>query len=274
MKSLFLRTLRQSIFLLFALFILSSTAVATAASQTNAGASAIQSQSIIQSAVSSVDWSGYAVTGATFNKVESQVTVPTVTCATAKSESLFWVGLDGYQSTSNTVEQIGVGATCTSVNSAPHYFAWWQMFAKGSNESFNQIANFTVEPGYVVAETVTYNPTQKNYVLQLSHGSQSFSTTRLCAGGYVCGRQSAEWVAERYTTEYVNGKAVYTPLAKWSGNAVFNKDWVVKSTSSTLMRIDQLNNAEIYMYDGGPMATPGSLETDGTEFGVSWVAAE
>lgn len=119
MKSLFLRTLRQSIFLLFALFILSSTAVATAASQTNAGASAIQSQSIIQSAVSSVDWSGYAVTGATFNKVESQVTVPTVTCATAKSESLFWVGLDGYQSTSNTVEQIGVGATCTSVNSAP-----------------------------------------------------------------------------------------------------------------------------------------------------------
>src|ERR1700722_12371581 len=87
-------------------------------------------------AVSSSNWSGYADTNDTYNSVASSWTEPTVNCANSNSgldgilslsnllggpgaASAFWVGLDGYNSTSG--EQLGTDSDCDS--GTPSYYA-------------------------------------------------------------------------------------------------------------------------------------------------------
>jgi hypothetical protein len=75
----------------------------------------------------STNWSGYAVTGRTYTSVSASWTQPSVDCSvTPTGWSSFWVGLDG--DTSNTVEQTGTEADCSSGN--PVYSAWYEMYPK------------------------------------------------------------------------------------------------------------------------------------------------
>ncbi|HEV2981977.1 MAG TPA: G1 family glutamic endopeptidase [Solirubrobacteraceae bacterium] len=76
----------------------------------------------------STNWSGYAVSGAgPYTTVSASWTQPAVECATTKAGySAFWVGLDG--DTSNTVEQTGTEANCSS--GAAEYGAWYEMYPK------------------------------------------------------------------------------------------------------------------------------------------------
>jgi hypothetical protein len=75
----------------------------------------------------STNWSGYAVTGATYTSVSASWTQPTVNCSvTPTGWSSFWVGLDG--DTSNTVEQTGTEADCSSGRAV--YSAWYEMYPK------------------------------------------------------------------------------------------------------------------------------------------------
>jgi hypothetical protein len=61
----------------------------------------------------STNWSGYAVTGGRYTSVSASWTQPAVNCSvTPTGWSSFWVGLDG--DTSNTVEQTGTEADCSS----------------------------------------------------------------------------------------------------------------------------------------------------------------
>jgi len=77
-------------------------------------------------ALTSVNWAGYAATGAagTFTSVASGWTVPTVTCTGTDTFSSFWVGLDG--DGSGTVEQTGTEADCHGKAAA--YSGWFEMF--------------------------------------------------------------------------------------------------------------------------------------------------
>jgi hypothetical protein len=65
--------------------------------------------------VDSENWSGYAVTGASFTQAMGSWVVPTANCSKSPASrssnvySSFWVGLDGY--TSSTVEQIPTATT-------------------------------------------------------------------------------------------------------------------------------------------------------------------
>src|SRR5919201_2134554 len=75
----------------------------------------------------SSNWSGYAVTGGRYSSVSASWTQPTVNCSvTPTGWSSFWVGLDG--DTSNTVEQTGTEADCSS--GRPVYSAWFEMYPK------------------------------------------------------------------------------------------------------------------------------------------------
>jgi hypothetical protein len=75
----------------------------------------------------SSNWSGYAVTGGTYTSVSANWTQPSVNCSiTPTGWSGFWVGLDG--DTSNTVEQTGTEADCSS--GRPVYSAWYEMYPK------------------------------------------------------------------------------------------------------------------------------------------------
>ena len=53
----------------------------------------------------STNWSGYAATTGTYTSVSASWTQPAGTCSRGDQYAAFWVGLDGY--TSSSVEQTG-----------------------------------------------------------------------------------------------------------------------------------------------------------------------
>ncbi|MGZ6569258.1 MAG: G1 family glutamic endopeptidase [Solirubrobacteraceae bacterium] len=95
----------------------------------------------------STNWSGYAVSGLRYTSVSASWTQPAVNCSlTPTGWSSFWVGLDG--DTSNTVEQTGTEADCSS--GKPVYSAWYEMYPKFPHNYAN-----TVLPGDHFTASVT-----------------------------------------------------------------------------------------------------------------------
>ena len=95
---------------------------------------------------SSTNWAGYAVTGGTYTSVSSSWVQPTVRC-TANGIVAFWVGLDGWGSSS--VEQNGTAADCST--GTPSYFAWWETYPQNAMQDYAD----PVAPGDALTSTVT-----------------------------------------------------------------------------------------------------------------------
>ena len=137
----------------------------------------------------STNWSGYAVTGGTFTSVSSNWTEPSVTC-TSKGIVGFWVGLDGWNS--STVEQDGTGVDCE--NGTPQQFAWWETYPANSV----QVYNAPVSAGDQMSSSVT---AQANgvYVMVLTDWTAGWTVKNpvsLPAGK----NASAEIIAEAVST--------------------------------------------------------------------------
>ena len=95
----------------------------------------------------STNWSGYAGTTGTYTSVSASWTQPTGTCSRGDQYAAFWVGLDGYSS--STVEQTGSEVDC--VGRTAEYYAWYEMYPGPSKNYTN-----TVRAGDVFNATVTY----------------------------------------------------------------------------------------------------------------------
>ena len=96
----------------------------------------------------STNWSGYAATTGTYSSVSASWTEPTGTCSRGSQYSSFWVGLDGYLSSS--VEQTGTDVDCSG--RTPRYYAWYEMYPNPSFPYSN-----TVRPGDRFNASVTFN---------------------------------------------------------------------------------------------------------------------
>jgi len=74
----------------------------------------------------SPNWSGYAAHGAahSFNSVSASWVQPAGHCTSETTYAAFWVGLDGY--TSSTVEQTGTEVDC--MGGSPKYYTWYEMY--------------------------------------------------------------------------------------------------------------------------------------------------
>lgn len=120
------------------------------------------------------NWAGYAVTGAngSVTDVKASWKVPEVTRGGCHGASVndgpyasFWAGIDGWTSTSNTVEQIGTDSDCVNEEeteaTGPTYFAWFEFYPQNSYT----IGNYTdagvcesdcVQPGDIMSAEVTH----------------------------------------------------------------------------------------------------------------------
>jgi hypothetical protein len=117
----------------------------------------------------SSNWSGYAVSGhGPYTSVSSSWTQPAVDCTkTPSGYSSFWVGLDG--DTTNTVEQTGSEADCSSGN--PVYYAWYEMYPK-----FPVNYRDTVAPGDTFSASVAYTG-GGSFTLTLTDKTRGWSHT-------------------------------------------------------------------------------------------------
>jgi Peptidase A4 family len=138
-----------------------------------------------QNQVSSENWSGYAASGSTFTSVSSSWVEPAGTCSSGNQYSSFWVGLDGYNSTS--VEQTGSEVDCSGAK--PQYYSWYEMYP-----AYPVNFSDTVLPGDHFTGSVTYTG-NNSFTLTLADTTEGWShtVTQTVSGA---ARSSAEVIAE------------------------------------------------------------------------------
>jgi hypothetical protein len=136
---------------------------------------------------SSSNWAGYADTGSShgFTNVAASWVQPAGQCSSGDQYSAFWVGLDGY--TSSTVEQTGSEVDC--VGQTAEYYAWYEIYPAAEVTFSN-----TVKAGDRFSASVRYMGSNK-FRLTITDATQHWkrSATRRLAGA---ARSSAEVIAE------------------------------------------------------------------------------
>jgi hypothetical protein len=224
----------------------------------------------------STNWSGYAVTGATFTHVTGSWTQPTANCSstaaapvngkgngnghgnghggggkTQNTYSSFWVGLDGYSS--NTVEQTGTDADCSGTT--PVYYGWYEFYPAFPinlpdpvQPGDSMTGDVSVANGLV---TVTLTDNTQRWT---EHATQSSS-------GYAL--SSAEWIAEAPSSGQV------LPLANF-GTVNFSGASATgggKTGSISAFTDDPLT---LVTSSGQTKAQPSGLTAGGSAFSVTW----
>lgn len=177
----------------------------------------------------SLNWAGYAASfrTTTFRFVSARFTVPPLDCTGVTAPngawSGHWVGLDGFRSTSTTVEQTGLVAGCDGTT--PVYAPFWEMFPNAPG-----YPNITVNPGDAISLSVYYNRSTRKFTLTFSDttNGQQFTRTRACPAGATCRRNSAEAISE---APFDAASSTILPLANF-GRASFT-NVAVTNTSGT-----------------------------------------
>jgi hypothetical protein len=207
----------------------------------------------ISNAAESTNWSGYAANSGTYTSVSASWVQPTGTCTSATRYSSFWVGLDGYGSSS--VEQTGTDTDC--VNGKPQYYGWYEMYPANSY-SFGS----TVKAGDHITASVVYQGSNQ-FELTLADTTQnwSVSTTQTLAGA---ARSSAEVIIE-------------APCCTNSGGILPLADFGTVNISNSVVNGSPIGNfspTQIIMVDssGRDKDTVSSLSS-GENFSATWQRA-
>lgn len=135
---------------------------------------------------SASNWSGYAVTGATYHSITGSWVVPTVTRSHGNTYSSSWIGIDGF----NNSDLIQTGTEQdVSANGLTNYYAWWEILPA----SETTISSMTIQPGDHMSASINNNG-NGTWTISLTDNTtgQSFSTTQTYTGP----ARSAEWIME------------------------------------------------------------------------------
>ena len=198
----------------------------------------------------SSNWSGYAAYGSSgsFSNVSASWQQPAVSCNSQNTYSSYWVGLDGYNT--STVEQLGTEADCSSGSAS--YYAWFEMYPR-----WGYYINMSVHPGDNLSASVTYSGAGR-YTLKLADTTtgQSFKTVQKLASAR---RASAEAIVE---APWNSGTL---PLANF-GTANFSNALANNAPLGGFSNLDPITMLNPY----GSKATPSAFDSTKKNFSVAW----
>ena len=207
--------------------------------------------------VKSSNWSGYAAhlpRKHVYHSVSASWVQPRARCAASTGDEFaaFWVGLDGYNSTS--VEQTGTDSDCDGTT--PTYYGWFEMFPAAPVNFSN-----TVLPGDHMSASVTFTGVEK-YTLVLTDATRHWTRTIVRRNASLA-RSSAEVITEAPSS---GATGAVLPLADF-GTVRFS-----------LIRINGLvlnkeTPSRIVMYDpdGLPEDSTSVLGNAGGAFSNTWI---
>ncbi|HEY2237616.1 MAG TPA: G1 family glutamic endopeptidase [Streptosporangiaceae bacterium] len=207
--------------------------------------------------VTSTNWAGYAddsTGGHTYSKITGNWAEPSASCTSTESLAAFWIGIDGY--TSSSVEQDGTLVEC--YRSTAYYYTWWEMYPSNAI----QVVGSSVRPGDSISTSVTKSGSSyKLTVTDSTHPANSFSTTQSCSG---CAASSAEWIAEAPSGS--SGVEPLTNFHSWTASGA------TVTSGSTSGVISSFPDDELTMINnsGAVKAQPGALNGSGNGFTVTW----
>jgi hypothetical protein len=226
----------------------------------------------------SSNWAGYADTSDTYQAAYTSWVEPTVKCTSGSSGGLlggllggssaayssFWVGLDGYTSTS--VEQTGTDSDCTS-SGTPSYYAWYEMYPAGSVDL--STTTYPEKPGDSMTAMIMSNAADTTFALMLKNNTEHWSYTDNATSSGLA-RSSAEFVAEApssCTLLFCHELA----LANF-GSVTFTGAGAT-DLKGVGGNVNTFSNAAMTMDDNSTvLATPGPLTNtaQGSSFTVNW----
>lgn len=217
----------------------------------------------------STNWSGYAVTGASFTNAKGSWIVPAVNCSqTPNTYSSFWVGIDGWSS--NTVEQTGTDSDCSG--KTPNYYVWYEFYPKFSY----LVPSVPVSPGDKMSASVDFSGAEFTVTITNETTGHSFSKSQRVPKAQ---RSSAEWIAEAPCC--TNGGGIL-PLSdfgtvdfgqKYTG--ITDTDFATDSSTSGVIRAfgNAVNESIMVNGNTGALeAMPSALSSDGGSFTVKWAS--
>jgi hypothetical protein len=205
----------------------------------------------------SVNWAGYGAHSGTYTSVESTWVQPAVDCSKGAGEVAFWVGLDGWSS--STVEQTGTGAYCSILGNPPTYSAWWETYPANAIQVYSD----PVKAGDTFTAKVTYQGSDK-YELYLTDKTQGWTEDNVEDGPSGAENSSAEIIGETPEVD-IFGATFYYDLPDF-GTIDFSDSEVDGEP------IGDTDPAAIDMGRGGDtLATTGPL-SGGTDFTETWDA--
>jgi hypothetical protein len=240
---------------------------------------ALAAPAALADSATSSNWAGYAAhrPGAQFTKVVAAWTQPTATCARGfRTYSATWVGLGGFDQSSNALEQIGTEVDCTASGSVSSS-AWFELVPAPS-----QPVRLRVRPGDGILASVTVSGHQAVLSLYDATTKQSFKKTLHAS---VVDVSSAEWIVEAPSQCISNNSCQTLPLADFSATAfafaqarsVAGHTGAISDPAwdSTKIRLEP-GGRRFVLYNGAGatagVATPSALSGRGTSFNVTFSA--
>jgi hypothetical protein len=215
-------------------------------------------------------WAGYVVEApqGSVDNVTGSWIIPSVRCnAGSESHVLFWVGIDGWNTPNETVEQIGTRSDCS--NGSPNYYAWYEFWPLQPNTM--RIYNITLRPGDSIRASVSGNPTTKSFAMIItdlatgnsSHVKGEYQSARLA---------TAEWIVE--APNFLNGTRFI--MADFSSVRFYSTILMAQGQTRSLNSLSGKGpvNATELTYacsDGTLKAQPSTIIRADDAFSVTWV---
>jgi hypothetical protein len=226
----------------------------------------------VETATSS-NWAGYAASGARFRKVSANWTVPTASCTSGRNAySAVWVGLGGFDTQSQGLEQTGIDANCSSSGRAS-YRVWYEILP----DAAHSVHSLKVSPGDGVSASVTVSGHDVTFrVRNLTTGS-SYTTTKTVSKPDV---SSADWIVEAPSSCTSSNDCQTLPLSNFgkvnfthaSATTAKGKTGTISSSRWTVTKITlgQSSRRQARFGSVSGTATPSSLSSGGSAFEVDY----
>lgn len=208
------------------------------------------------------NWAGYAVAGATFSDVKGSWVQPAVTCPTRQSSySSLWVGLGGYASSSQGLEQTGTESDCAGGRAV--YSAWYELIPAGP-----VAVPLTISAGDTIDAEVSVSGSTVTLSLTDATTGQTYSTQATLSSNLDV--SSAEWIAEAPSQCAGSSLARCSvlPLANFGTVAFSGSSATAGATTGTISNAAWTSQAIAL----GRSATPSPLDATGDAFTIAYAA--
>jgi hypothetical protein len=200
---------------------------------------------------------GNPIISYTVSYVYGEWKVPTVSQGkTGKTaDTSVWVGIDGYASNSNTVEQVGTSSTYDPSTGQISYSAWWEMYPKFSHP----VIGMKVNAGDEISAYVKFIPEGGSQAVP-DRGTFELSLTDVTTGKSFTIRQgpfkvgsylrnSVEWIVERAVfSDSPNKRAYFAELAPFGTVTFANCKATVDTSSPVPVHYDRMWMRAPYPY--------------------------
>jgi hypothetical protein len=200
----------------------------------------------------SANWSGYAITGGTYNSITGEWIVPTVQRTSRPTYSSTWIGIDGF----NNSDLIQTGTEQDYYNGSAHYYAWWEILPAPETV----IPSMTIHPGdRMYADIENLGGGLWSITIKDLATGQSFTTQQYYSGP----QTSAEWIEEAPTV----GSRIAT-LAHYGQTTL--DPGTVNGGNPNLTASD----GGVLIQNGSQVSTPSNPDSDTDGFNVAYGSAQ